>query len=90
MEEFEGLSDLQEIRKYLKKAQLLHSKLEEAQNKVNKIYYSVHKHTNVCMHVYSVCDKCKYHHCSIHTVSPETTCTYMYCIPTCTACTCIA
>lgn len=37
MEEFETFGDLQEIQRYQKKAQALHSKLEEAQVKV-KIY----------------------------------------------------
>ena len=34
MEEFEGFGDLQEVRRYLKKAQALTAKLEEAQAKV--------------------------------------------------------
>ena len=36
MEEFETFGDLQEVRRYLKKAQALHAKLEEAQNKVGE------------------------------------------------------
>ena len=34
MEEFETFDDIQEINRYLKKAQALHNKLEEAQSKV--------------------------------------------------------
>lgn len=34
MEEFETFGDIQEIRRYLKKAQGLNAKLEEAQTKV--------------------------------------------------------
>lgn len=36
MEEFETFGDLQEMQRYLKKAQALRNKLDEAQTKVRK------------------------------------------------------
>lgn len=47
MEEFETFGDIQEIRRYLKKAQALNAKLEEAQTKVWYQQYKIHNKYNV-------------------------------------------
>ena len=93
MEEFETFGDLQEVRRYMKKAQALNSKLEDAQAKVQQIgricgcgqqllYYLNHY---TYMYIYTIHVQCVYCTCTctMCVMYMYMYCTHYFCIQMC-------